>query len=127
VLQFELPAVQHMQHQPLAPQRVIISYNGASDGFDGYPTFQIAFAIKNLGGIHLTKQKHGVCWGMPEYPKTIEEFEAMFPTDEACRNYLCQIRWPNGFCWPRGGGVLSVNRTKAVKSGYLLRATHPMD
>ena len=28
----------------------------------------------------------------------------MFPTDAACRDYLCQIRWPNGFCCPRCGG-----------------------
>ncbi|MBU2053381.1 MAG: transposase [Proteobacteria bacterium] len=28
----------------------------------------------------------------------------MFPTDVACRDYLCQIRWPNGFCCPRCGG-----------------------
>ena len=41
---------------------------------------------------------------MAEYPKTLEEFEAMFPTDAACRDYLCQIRWPNGFCCPRCGG-----------------------
>jgi hypothetical protein len=40
---------------------------------------------------------------MAEYPKSIEEFEAMFPTDAACRDYLCQIRWPNGFCCPRCG------------------------
>jgi len=40
---------------------------------------------------------------MTEYPKTLEEFEAMFPTDAACRDYLCQIRWPNGFCCPRCG------------------------
>ena len=41
---------------------------------------------------------------MAEYPENLDEFEAMFPTDAACRDYLCQIRWPNGFCCPRCGG-----------------------
>lgn len=41
---------------------------------------------------------------MTEYPKTLEEFEARFPTDVACRDYLYRIRWPNGFCCPRCEG-----------------------
>ena len=40
---------------------------------------------------------------MLEYPKNLEEFEATFPTDTACRDYLCQIRWPNGFRCTRCG------------------------
>lgn len=28
------------------------------------------------------------------------DFQDMFPTDEACHNYLCLIRWPDGFRCP---------------------------
>ncbi len=38
-----------------------------------------------------------------DYPKTILEFEQRFATDEACRRYLFQLRWPEGFCCPRCG------------------------
>lgn len=40
---------------------------------------------------------------MEDYPKTILEFEKRFATEEACRQYLFDIRWPNGFCCPRCG------------------------
>lgn len=40
---------------------------------------------------------------MLEYPKGLQEFEATFSTDAACRDYLCQIRWPNGFRCARCG------------------------
>ena len=38
---------------------------------------------------------------MEEYPKTILEFKKQFLDEEACRAYLCQIRWPDGFICPR--------------------------
>lgn len=38
---------------------------------------------------------------MEQYPKTILEFEKQFSDEEACREYLCQIRWPDGFICPR--------------------------
>lgn len=34
---------------------------------------------------------------------TLEEFERKFNTEEACRDYLFSIRWPNGFICPRCG------------------------
>jgi len=34
---------------------------------------------------------------MDDYPRTVAEFEARFPTEEACRAYLCRLRWPDGF------------------------------
>ena len=34
---------------------------------------------------------------MEDYPRTILEFEERFNTDEACRQYLAQLRWPEGF------------------------------
>lgn len=40
---------------------------------------------------------------MREYPMTLEEFEKEFNTDEACRDYIFNIRWPNGFQCPRCG------------------------
>jgi transposase-like protein/ribosomal protein L37AE/L43A len=36
-----------------------------------------------------------------EYPRTLAEFEARFATDDACRAYLTQLRWPDGFRCPR--------------------------
>jgi transposase-like protein/ribosomal protein L37AE/L43A len=41
---------------------------------------------------------------MEDYPRTLTEFEARFATEEACRAYLSQLRWPDGFVCPRCGG-----------------------
>jgi len=38
---------------------------------------------------------------MEDYPRTILEFEQRFSSDEACRAYLFQLRWPDGFRCPR--------------------------
>jgi transposase-like protein len=38
---------------------------------------------------------------MDDYPKTLSEFEARFSTEESCRDYLYQLRWPKGFQCPR--------------------------
>lgn len=38
---------------------------------------------------------------MEDYPRTLMEFEAKFATEEACRTYLAQLRWPEGFVCPR--------------------------
>lgn len=38
---------------------------------------------------------------MEDYPDTIIEFEDRFATEEACRQFLYQLRWPDGFCCPR--------------------------
>ena len=35
------------------------------------------------------------------HPKTVLELEQWFATDDACREYLFQLRWPNGFVCPR--------------------------
>ncbi len=40
---------------------------------------------------------------MEDYPKTILDFEQRFATEEACREYVVQLRWPEGFCCPRCG------------------------
>jgi transposase-like protein len=38
---------------------------------------------------------------MEQYPKTLLEFEKQFASDEACREYIYQLRWPEGFICPR--------------------------
>jgi len=35
------------------------------------------------------------------YPKTLDEFERQFCTEEACRDYLFGLRWPEGFYCPQ--------------------------
>jgi transposase-like protein len=38
-----------------------------------------------------------------DYPKTLLELEKRFSTEEACREYLAALRWPEGFVCPRCG------------------------
>lgn len=38
---------------------------------------------------------------MEDYPRTLMEFETRFSTEESCRDYLFQLRWPDGFACPR--------------------------
>ena len=38
---------------------------------------------------------------MEDYPRTLAEFERRFATEEACREYLAALRWPQGFVCPR--------------------------
>lgn len=38
---------------------------------------------------------------MEYYPKTLSEFEDRFSTEQACRDYLYELRWPSGFRCPR--------------------------
>ncbi len=38
---------------------------------------------------------------MENYPETILQFEECFATESACRQYLEDIRWPNGFRCPK--------------------------
>jgi transposase-like protein len=40
---------------------------------------------------------------MEGYPKTLMELERGFSTEEACRQYLYRLRWPDGFSCPRCG------------------------
>ncbi|MBI4840833.1 MAG: IS1595 family transposase [candidate division NC10 bacterium] len=42
---------------------------------------------------------------MEDYPRTLAEFEARFATEAACRAYLAQLRWPDGFRCPQCGGT----------------------
>ena len=40
---------------------------------------------------------------MEDYPRDLTQFEARFATEEACRQYLFHLRWPDGFRCPRCG------------------------
>ena len=40
-----------------------------------------------------------------DYPRTLGEFERRFATVEACRAYLVELRWPDGFRCPKCGGA----------------------
>ena len=37
---------------------------------------------------------------MEIYPDTLLEFQKMFSSEKACRDYLVKIRWDDGFCCP---------------------------
>lgn len=40
---------------------------------------------------------------MEDYPRTLRELEQRFATEQACRDYLAQLRWPQGFVCPACG------------------------
>lgn len=40
---------------------------------------------------------------MEDFPRDLLEFESRFSTEAACREYLFQLRWPDGFRCPRCG------------------------
>ena len=41
---------------------------------------------------------------MEDYPRDLLELEARFSNEAACREYLAQLRWPEGFCCPQCSG-----------------------
>ena len=51
---------------------------------------------------------------MEDYPETLMEFETRFSSQEACEDYLIQMRWPEGFVCPVCAG------RKAWRTGRLL-------
>ena len=53
-------------------------------------------------GIGAIQSKYGGV--VEEYPRNLSEFEAWFDTEQACRDYLFRLRWPEGFRCPRCGG-----------------------
>jgi transposase-like protein len=40
-----------------------------------------------------------------DYPRTFQEFDRWFDTEDACREYLLRLRWREGFCCPSCGGA----------------------
>jgi ISXO2-like transposase domain/Transposase zinc-ribbon domain len=74
-----------------------------------------------------------------DYPGTWPSFEAWFPDDEACRSYLAQVRWPDGFecpacdgrdAWGTGRGLWmcrSCGRQTSVTAGTIFhRSRYPL-
>ncbi len=53
-----------------------------------------------------------------DYPRNLVELEARFSTEEACREYLLKLRWPEGFVCPRCG----IQSSWASKRNLLLCA-----
>ena len=51
---------------------------------------------------------------MGVYPADMDDFQKMFPTEEACVDYLRALRWPKGYVcrctstryWSRGRGLM---------------------
>src|ERR1035437_796860 len=43
--------------------------------------------------------------GRPDFLRTILEFQARFPDERACWEYLVECRWPDGYRCPRCGCV----------------------
>jgi len=74
--------------------------------------------------------------GMEDYPKVLMEFEKRFTTEESCRDYILQLRWPDGFRCPRCGhekawpiGTTLFQCTKcnyktSVTAGTIFQDTH---
>ncbi len=56
---------------------------------------------------------------MEEYPRTVLEMADWFPNEEACRDYLVRLRWPEGFVCPRCGhaGGWAATRGRMICSG----------
>lgn len=73
---------------------------------------------------------------MEEYPLTLMEFEKQFSSEEACRDYLYKLRWPNGFvctrckntkAWPIGNTLYQCTKClyrTSVIAGTIFQDTH---
>jgi transposase-like protein len=75
--------------------------------------------------------------GGVDYPRTFQEFRDWFPTDDACVDYLEQLRWPDGFVCPECGGgdgwrisqrrmwmCSSCGRKTSVTAGTIFHRSH---
>jgi len=51
---------------------------------------------------------------MEDYPRTLVEFERRFATEEGCRAYLAQLRWPKGVVCPRCQGQTGWQRSRPL-------------
>ena len=62
---------------------------------------------------------------MEEYPDTLAELETRFGTEQACRDYLLKLRWPEGFVCPRcrGRSAWTTNRNLQVCAGCQYQAS----
>lgn len=72
---------------------------------------------------------------MEDYPTNLMEFEGRFTSEEACREYLFRLRWPDGFrcprcegsrAWPTGRGLwhcAACSRQVSVTAGTIFQGT----
>ena len=73
---------------------------------------------------------------MEDYPRSLKELKSRFQTEEACLDYLFQIRWPEGFICPRCGSIYFGQTKRAlwhcqkcglqtsITSGTIFHGTH---
>ena len=57
---------------------------------------------------------------MEEYPRTLQELEERFMTEEACREYLARLRWGRGFVCPACDGT-EAWATRCLRRSLLIR------
>lgn len=50
-----------------------------------------------------------------DYPGTWEQFLDWFPDEEACREYLVRLRWPQGFVCPRCGEASETHQVSRTR------------
>jgi len=70
------------------------------------------------------------------FPRTIMEFAGHFSTEDACRDYLRQLRWPSGFECPRCGmpsrnylehrnlWVCTLGHQTSITTGTIMQRSH---
>jgi transposase-like protein len=70
-----------------------------------------------------------------EFPRDLAEFERRFATEDACREYLAQLRWPQGFrcsrcrgqkAWPTRGGrvwTCACGHQNSITAGTIFQDT----
>jgi transposase-like protein len=49
-----------------------------------------------------------------DYPRTLAELEHRFSSEDACRQYLAALRWPEGVSCPRCGGKTGWTMTRSL-------------
>jgi hypothetical protein len=55
-----------------------------------------------------------VVWGMRQYPASMADFMDMFPTEDACLEYLSLVRWPDGYQCLRCGKGDNWKKTRGL-------------
>lgn len=64
----------------------------------------------------------------PDFPRSLAEFQAWFATEDDCRAYMMESRWPNGFTCPSCGNgdyyeIRSRNLLKCKRCGHQTSVT----
>jgi hypothetical protein len=54
----------------------------------------------------------------PPFPTTVQQFTALFSTEEACESYLEHCRWPDGFVCVRCGSLHGWRIVRAAAVGW---------